>query len=240
MRKINLEKMAKISNVDIWLKVAPPKGGEAQWKDGRSAKELARFVIEHPEDFSNLLEEVVKSSVGYVPSSFTGEPEAVTRLPHSSSGPRNHDLLLFDKRIVIGIEAKVDEPFGNSILQESNTSSTDKKDRIDWLIETILPEGRGLDDREVGNLKYQLFTATAGTLLEAAKRGKKKCIFLILVFHSKNKPVKETNKKSFDDFVRIVCGENKNSKEFQVNDNPITCWFIEKDIEITPQAYKID
>ena len=39
MRKINLEKVAKITNVDIWLKVAPPKGGEAQWKDGYSAKE---------------------------------------------------------------------------------------------------------------------------------------------------------------------------------------------------------
>ncbi len=244
MRKINLEKVAKITNVDIWLKVAPPKGGEAQWKDGYSAKELAKFVIEHPEDFSKLLEKVVKSTIDYIPSSFTGEPEATTNLPpQGSSGPREHDLLLYDNRIVIGIEAKVDEPFGNdkSIKQEKESTSEDKPkyERINWLMNTIL-RGRQIDEKEVGDLKYQLFTATAGTLLEAARRGMEECIFLVLAFHPKYDTVNQANKKSFEDFVRTVCGENKNSKKFQVNGNPIKCWFIEKDISITPQKFHID
>ena len=250
--KINLEKATKITNVDIWLKVAPPKGGVAQWKDGYSAKELARFVIEQPKVFSKLLEDIIKRTVKYVPSSFTGEPEATTNLPpQGSSGPREHDLLLYDKRIVIGIEAKVNEPLGNnkSILQESKTTSSEKPKckRINWLMQTILP-GRKIDDKEIGNLKYQLFTATAGTILEAARRDKEECIFLVLAFHSKNEPVNETNKKSFEDFVRIVCGENNDSKEFTVEyedlktkfKKRVKCWFIERDIAFTPHKFDLD
>jgi len=250
--KIHLEKTTKITNVDVWLKVAPPKGGIAQWEDGHSAKELAKFVIENPKTFSTLLEEIVESTIGYVPSSFTGEPEATTSLqPQGSSGPREHDLLLCDKRIVIGIEAKVNEPFGNnkSILQESKTTSADKPKykRINWLMQTIFP-GKNIDDKEIGGLKYQLFTATAGTLLEAARRDKKECIFLVLAFHSKNEPVNESNKKSFEDFVRIICGENNYSKEFTIDyvDNKtefkktVKCWFIERDIAFTPQTFDID
>ena len=249
MRKINLEKATKITNMDIWLKVAPPKGGEAQWKDGYSAKELARFVIEHPEVFSKLLDEVVKSTVGYRPSSFTGEPEATTNLPpQGSSGPREHDLLLYDNRIVIGIEAKVNEPFGNDKSIRQEKESTSKYERINWLIKTIL-QSRQIDEKEVGDLKYQLFAATAGTLLEAAKRDLEECIFLVLAFHPKDGPVNQANKKSFEDFVSVVCGENKDdSKQFTVEykdgkkeiKKEVKCWFIERDIAFTQQKFYID
>ena len=251
MRKINLEKVTEITNVDVWLKVAPPQKGLAQWKDGYSAKELAKFVIEHPNDFSKMIEDVLEKTVGKVPGSFTGEPEAETKLPSRGKG-RNHDLLLYSEKLVIGIEAKVDEPFGNnrSILQESNKASKGKKARIDWLLRTILPNGRGLQDREVGNLKYQLFTATAGTLLEAAKRDLEECIFLVLAFHPKGDPVNQANKKSFEDFVRVVCGENKDDRQKftveykdgkkEIKKKEIKCWFIEKDITVTHQAYNID
>lgn len=239
---IKLEKTTKITNVDVWLRVAPPKGGITQWKDGCSAKELAGFVIGTPKDFSKMLEDVVRGTVGYVPGSFTGEPEATTKLPPTGSrGPREHDLLLFDKRIVIGIEAKVDEPFGNnkSILQENNTISENKKARIAWLMDMILPD-RSIEEKEVGELKYQLFTATAGTLLEAVNKDKKECIFLVLAFHSADEPVNEANKKSFNDFKRIVCGENKDSKEFIVNDKRVNCWFVEREITFVPGHFMID
>ena len=32
----------KLSTVDLWKKNAPPMGGDKQWKDGLSAKELAK------------------------------------------------------------------------------------------------------------------------------------------------------------------------------------------------------
>ena len=236
--EINIEKSTRITDVELWLKVAPPKKGVAQWKDGYSAKEFAKFVIGNTKSFTEIIEEVVNSTVGYVPHSFTGEPEATTDLPPlGSRGPREHDMLLIDKRIVIGIEAKVNEPFGDkTILQESETTSTDKKARIAWLLETILPEGRGLNEKEVGGLQYQLFTATAGTLLEAVRNNKKECIFLVLSFHPENEPINGVNKKSFEDFVKMVCGENQNCKEFKVEGEDIKCWFIERDIAFMPQS----
>lgn len=35
-----------ITSVDDWFRHAPPKGGADHWRDGRSAKELARAWIE--------------------------------------------------------------------------------------------------------------------------------------------------------------------------------------------------
>ena len=43
--KIEIQKTIKITNENEWFLLAPPKGKEKQWKDGFSAKELARFVI---------------------------------------------------------------------------------------------------------------------------------------------------------------------------------------------------
>ena len=47
-----------------------------------------------------------------------GWPEHVTRLPERGEG-RNHDLLLVGyrdgRRVVVSVEAKVDEPFGKKI-----------------------------------------------------------------------------------------------------------------------------
>lgn len=36
----------EIRSVDDWFKVAPPKGKDKQWKDGYSAKELAKYIVE--------------------------------------------------------------------------------------------------------------------------------------------------------------------------------------------------
>ena len=33
-----------IATLNDWFRFSPPMGGEKQWKDGRSAKELARYI----------------------------------------------------------------------------------------------------------------------------------------------------------------------------------------------------
>lgn len=249
--EITIQKTTKITNETIWFRVAPPKGGEAQWKDDFSAKELAKFVTRNSGLFGDLIEGVMRETGIKTTFPLIGEPEVETEIPGSNREGRNHDLLLYNENddVVIGIEAKVDEPFGNnkSISQENNTNSKDKAARICWLMNTVLP-GRNIEEEEVGTLKYQLFTATAGTLLEAVKKGKEKCVFLVLSFHRNDKPVKEVNKKSFDEFKRIVCGENNNSQEFTVEyeDNKtefkkkVKCWFIEREITFTPEEFIID
>ena len=45
MYKLELNKKGKIINcVDDWYSVAPPKNPSLHWKDGRSAKELAKYM----------------------------------------------------------------------------------------------------------------------------------------------------------------------------------------------------
>ena len=34
-----------IDSVEKWKQFAPPFGGDKQWEDGRSAKELAKYII---------------------------------------------------------------------------------------------------------------------------------------------------------------------------------------------------
>lgn len=45
--KVTLSKKGKqINSVDDWYKYAPPMKKDIHWKDGKSAKELAKYIIE--------------------------------------------------------------------------------------------------------------------------------------------------------------------------------------------------
>lgn len=246
---ITIKKSITITDETDWFIVAPPKGKEKQWKDGYSAKELAKFVTADKENFNKLIKSIVKKSFGSkISASFCGEPEAETKLPPKGSrGPRNHDLLLYNKDLVIGIEAKVNEPFGNrSILEEYEDAQKNKRqhmiNRIDWLKQTILPVPQ---KKEANHLKYQLFTATAGTLLEAYRRKVKQCIVLVLSFKYENNESNTDNNDSFKDYVTLVCGKQQDNQNFSVTDgtgdpHEIKCRFVKKEIVISKTEYMVE
>lgn len=140
MRTI-IHKDVTIKTIDDWKAVAPPKDPVHQWKDGRSAKELARFALS--EEFNNVLSEVL-DSLGIRNQNFEAEPEAETYFRSNlvnmgTRGPRNHDLLLIGSDCVIGIEAKVSESFGETIKKEWENSQKgeNKKHRILGLVEFV-------------------------------------------------------------------------------------------------------
>ena len=83
---------------------------ETQWKDGRSSKEFAKFASS--EYFPSLISQVLKSC-GIAEQDFTGTPEYESSLGKGfGGGRRNHDLLMEgDEDCIIGVEAKVSEPF---------------------------------------------------------------------------------------------------------------------------------
>ena len=61
MYKLELKKKGKIiKSVDDWYNAAPPKNPSLHWKDGRSAKELAKYMTSTkgymPKEIENLLE----------------------------------------------------------------------------------------------------------------------------------------------------------------------------------------
>ena len=60
MYKLELKKKGKIiKSVDDWYNAAPPKNPSLHWKDGRSAKELAKYMTSTkgymPEEIENIL-----------------------------------------------------------------------------------------------------------------------------------------------------------------------------------------
>jgi hypothetical protein len=102
-----------------WRAWTRPKK-DYQWRAGRSAMELARawFVSPTPvcpREIADLLASHPRAAGLLL---VEGIPEHVTSLPERGEG-RNHDLLLYGHgesgTIVISVEAKVDESFGETI-----------------------------------------------------------------------------------------------------------------------------
>jgi hypothetical protein len=170
-----------ITNVDTWRDKAPPMGKDVQWVDGRSAKELARYMTQNYPLLPQEMEDVLKNFVS-VHSEFEWAAEYVTRFEPFGLGRgegRNHDAFLYNDELVVGIEGKADEPFGSQLIGEALKSATfNKKQRIHGMMQMLFS---GTPERHE-HIRYQLVTATTATLLEATKKHVKKALLLVIVF----------------------------------------------------------
>lgn len=211
MYKLELKKKGKIiKSVDDWYNAAPPKNPSLHWKDGRSAKELAKYMTSTKGYMPKEIEDILVK-LGCNPNiTFYGEPEAVTSL-ESRGGGRHHDLLLIqENEVVVGVEAKSDEDFGKVVHKELfgnndyekllDTVSDNKLKRVNSLYNDIY----WYDFYKNMELRYQLLTATDGILKEAKKANASKAVFLVLTLKKegcyKEKKV-EANLQELDDFV---------------------------------------
>lgn len=176
--KIKISKNNIITTVEEWYQFAPPKAKGKHWKDGRSAKSLAQFMTDKNQvkKLEDILVELEYNTKGVISCT----PEANTVLPCKGNG-RNHDLLMIGEDFVVGIEAKVSEPFGEEISTELIEASDNKKGRIDKLANELF--GCKINEVKDGlKLRYQLLTGVYGTLREAEKNKKSKALFLVIVF----------------------------------------------------------
>lgn len=199
------KKEQKIESVEQWKKISPPKKENEHWKDGRSAKELAKYMIKEngglPKEIEEILLNIGCSKIG----EFIGEPEKVTSLIGKGMG-RNHDLLLIkEQEIVIGIEGKSDEILGKYISDElaNKNISENKINRINELYKLIY----GCYPSKGENIRYQLLTATVGTLVEAKKLNISKALLLIITFKkdgSYDNDKINLNKKDIDVFIESL------------------------------------
>jgi hypothetical protein len=199
----------QIRSVDEWFRYAPPKMGSKHWKDGRSAKELAKAwlktgVPRMPDEFAALLRSQASTMDFVVETAF---PERITGLHAFGGGPRNHDLILLgragERRVLVSVEAKADESFGELIREELRTAKPSSKvpDRIDLLSQSIF--GRPIDPA-LGNLRYQLVHGLAGTLIEARNQKASLAVFVVHEFISSQTRSDEVdrNHADFAAFVR--------------------------------------
>lgn len=182
-----------INSVEDWFRLAPPKEGLRHWKDGRSAKELAKAWFPKPgkphipADLTSFLHnhpdligiEIMK-----------GTPELKIPLDNFRGETRNADLVLVGKResskISINIEAKADEPYDLTLAEKLRSVKNPRSkipDRIDLLCQALIGDTPTLNP-ELVVLRYQLLTGCVGALIEASRIGAEIAVFVIHVFIS--------------------------------------------------------
>ena len=193
-----------ITTVEEWYQFAPPKAKGKHWKDGRSAKSLAQFMTDKNQvkKLEDILVELEYNTKGVISCT----PEANTVLPCKGNG-RNHDLLMIGEDFVVGIEAKVSEPFGEEISTELIEASDNKKNRIDTLANKLF--GCKINEVKDGlELRYQLLTGVYGTLLEAENNKKSKALFLVIVFTDgitrEDENAVNRNNDDFNNFCQLI------------------------------------
>ena len=166
-----------------------------------------------PREVADLLE---SHPVGTGLKLVEGIPEHVTPLPEPGEG-RNHDLLLLGHggsgNIVISVEAKVDESFGETIGTYCNSAShSDKPTRAPQRIKTLLAMAFGAEARPDADpwrgLRYQLLTAVTGTAIEAASQKVSTAVVVVHEFRTESIDAEkaQTNASDFATFVGVLLG----------------------------------
>ncbi len=183
-----------------WTDWVPPRGGDKQWVEGRSAMEIARAFFREgtaamPRPLNRLLE---SSSVtaGFVAE--TALPEFETKLPpRGSSGPRNHDVLIRGhagaRKITIGIEAKADEPFDGPLSAKqayaqkrvAEGKNTTMPERLSILGKLLFGSKFDLANGQYSELGHQLIAGVAGSAIQADIDGADVAVFVVYEFRSR-------------------------------------------------------
>ncbi len=216
-----------IRSFDDWEQRAlPPERKARQWKEGRSEFELARSwtasgAVAVPPEITQVLD--VQEGTRHTAIK-SGRTQHETPLPFGDRAPRCHDLTLLAERdgwvTAICIEAKADEPFGRTVAEELQEArdrrGTRFPERLDWLTSSLfgIPAFRDAERLElsnaVANLRYQLFTAVAGTLIEAQARQATTAILLIHEFRTlATVDAKlQHNAEALNRFLSLFCSHN--------------------------------
>ena len=201
--------------MNSWYNIAPPKKQKEQWKCTRSAMELSRYITDNLPEIPTAIKAALKYAGESSNEEYEWLPEYETSLPGNGGG-RNHDLIMFGKGIVVGIEAKADEPFDSNNLsswlnegKKNSDGGKNRKHRLDELCKLLFNEEYS---EEYKNVMYQLVTALSGTIIEAKNRKKNKALFIVLSFDINEACKKTKVEKNNSDFKFFINKIGKNGK----------------------------
>ena len=225
-----------ITSTREWRKYAHPMNPTLQWKDCRSAKELAKSIFDNGTLVPKITSVLERFNIR-VPEEMHGIPEKGTKLPWGRSGERKHDLFLKDKdsSIVIGIEAKADESFDESVKNKRENAKKNADEglnmskRLDGVLNYLYNDN---PPRDKEDLMYQLLSATAGVILEAEEHNIKQACVLFLVFNSDK--LSETKKNKNEADWRKFCETMKLDADGGiVKIKGVDCLIVKEQIELT-------
>ena len=196
-----------INNLEEWFKFAPPKQGAFHWKDYRSAKEHARYMTSNIPYLPIAIEKLLSEYTNGKECSCFGEcVTTFSSLGLGNGEGRNHDSLLVFNDLVVGIEAKAEEKL-DVLCGELKLEDENKRARYDGVSNLIY--GDSIVNHP--KIRYQMLSATIGTLIEAKKRNVDKALLLIITYNSsKLTPVNvERNEKDVDAFIDSIMVGNE-------------------------------
>jgi len=212
-------KGGQINNPSDWEAIflqSTNKNERKKWKPGRSACELANFMMKL--DGETMIKKVVSELINENVTFETATPELEIRFDQHRKG-RAHDLGIWGitdskKTIFVGVESKVDEPFGKKISdkyheankRESDGKNTDVPKRIEGLLQRIFKA----TPPKHSDLRYQLLYTTAG-VLDAAKNKEKADISILFIIVFKTDSYKKNKgEKNLEDYHKFInCAESE-------------------------------
>jgi hypothetical protein len=248
--KLTIKKTKEIFDITTWFKFAEPEGGESQWEEGRSAMEFARYMTSSNKKMPSEIKRYLQS-IGMKDNEFECYPEEVTSYKNCNLGQgsgRHHDGLLVSKNYLVGIEAKVSEPFDHPISHKlkNRKDSSNMHKRIYGSLKILNPDFDDKTMNSVGDLMYQLISGAVGTIIESRRKDITKAAFLIIEFKGCVKKEKnyqslvDNNEEAYNKFLKFLHLENKSDKErfIDVDDGKIRLWINMIKINIKTDGYK--
>ena len=219
----------EIKDIEEWENkvFTPGTKKKKDWKEGRSAERLADFMLHRDGEkfIKEEVEELLKKEIDF----YYAIPEFEVKFDEFSKG-RFHDLGIYGKTesgesVFIGVEAKVDETFGNLVSEQyeeaekayEQNNNSKAKVRIEELLVCNSIDSAPKDC----NLRYQLLYATTGTVAVEAEIS----ILLIVVFKTKNynkannydEEKGRENDNDFENFIEATKAKELYDNAYEMN-----------------------
>ena len=214
------------------------------WKEGYSAESLAEFICKR--NGARKLEELLSNVLGKRVQLRDAYPECEVKFDNYGHG-REHDLAIKgfteNGNVFVGVEAKVNEPFGLPIIdvyQQSlkkllNGNKSNGWKRIDELLIKYL--GQPIETSDY-RLRYQLLYSIAGTLMADRSFNEpfNEYVLLVLTFKTSesNDVCGNYNHQCFDEYVKRLKAVPINGvdKAYKVSILDKTLYLVYREIDL--------
>ena len=187
------------------------------FKEGRSAYSLADFILNR--DGAAILESRLSSVLSQPVKLQRAIPEFWASFDSYRGNTSNLDLGIFGtvgskSSLFVGLEAKVDERFGNETVGERYQRAIREKSckpqsrayaRVEDLLSSYFAESADPGVSRFSDVGYQLLTGTAGTIA----RQKDVSIFYVLVFKTSEYDERKgrVNQEVYEKFIEAAKGK---------------------------------
>lgn len=200
---------SRISTLDQWR----PLVRREHWRKGRSAYSLADFILNR--DGAARIERVISSVLSQPVSLDQGTPEYAARFDRYG-GPARLDMGITRRTgagssLFVGLEAKVDEPFGTETVCERFRKAAEYRKsnprsnataRVTELLSRYFGVGGNPCESRFAGVGYQLLTGSAGTVAQHNDVP----VFFIAVFRTNEFDERKgnDNRRDYENFARLA------------------------------------